>query len=192
MLKNRPARRVLSALTLTLALAPATAAASVPTARAAALAACPAAATQPSPATVRVVRRTTLCLLNRERSRHGLPRLRSNGRLRRSATKYSRLMAGADFFSHVSPSGTTMLKRIKRAGYLKGARGFAVGENLAWGGGSLARPVETVRAWMNSPGHRANILNRRFREIGIGVATGAPVPGVHDAATYTTHFGAKL
>ena len=191
---RRPVGRALGVLALTLALVPAgdAAAANEPSARAAALSACPAAATNPSPRNARVVRRTTLCLLNRERRRHGLKRLRSNGRLRRSATRYSRQMARRNFFSHVSPGGSTMLARIKRAGYLRGARGFAVGENLAWGSGRLASPIETVRAWMHSPGHRANILNGRFREIGIGVATGAPVPGIGDAATYTTHFGAKL
>jgi uncharacterized protein YkwD len=43
--------------------------------------------------------------------------------------------------------------------------------------------------WMQSPGHRANILNGRFHEIGVGLVAGAPVPGVRGAGTYTTDFG---
>jgi uncharacterized protein YkwD len=45
--------------------------------------------------------------------------------------------------------------------------------------------------WMNSPGHRANILSASFREVGIGVALGAPRVGDHPAATYATEFGSR-
>ncbi len=171
--------------------ASADAAAKERTARAAALDACPAAATQPSGDNLQIVERTTLCLVNRERARRGIKRLDADGRLARSAGRYSSAMVRETFFSHVSPGGGTMLERIRRAGYLDGARGYTVGENLAWGSGRLATPIETVNAWMNSPGHKANILNRRFDEIGIGVAPGAPVSGVGNAATYTQHFGAR-
>lgn len=186
--------RAVRALPVLVALAaPATAdaAAKKRTARAAALDACPAAATQPSGDNLEIVERTTLCLVNRERARRGIKRLDGDGRLARSAGRYSSAMVRETFFSHVSPGGGTMLDRIKRAGYLDGARGYTVGENLAWGSGRLATPIETVNAWMNSPGHKANILNRRFDEIGIGVAPGAPVGGVGNAATYTQHFGAR-
>jgi uncharacterized protein YkwD len=155
-----------------------------------AVTACPAAAMDPSRGNLRSLRRTTLCLLNRERSNHGLPRLRGNRRLHRSAARYSRDMVRRKFFSHVSPGGSSPTDRIKSSGYLRGAGAWAIGENLAWGGGSLASPLGTVRAWMNSPGHRANILSRNFREIGIGIALGAPAR-VGDAATYTTHFGRR-
>ena len=183
--------RALPVLVVLAAPATADAAAKKPTARAAALDACPAAATSPGGDNLGAVERTTLCLVNRERARRGIKRLDADGRLARSAGRYSSAMVRETFFSHVSPGGGTMLERIKRAGYLDGARGYTVGENLAWGSGRLATPIETVNAWMNSPGHRANILNRRFDEIGIGVAPGAPVDGVGNAATYTTHFGAR-
>ena len=66
--------------------------------------------------------------------------------------------------------------------------GWALGENLAWGTGRLATPREIMRAWMDSPGHRANIVKRSYREIGIGVVTG--VPSDRGAgATYTADFG---
>jgi uncharacterized protein YkwD len=67
-----------------------------------------------------------------------------------------------------------------------------VGENIAWGSQELATPRSIVNGWMHSPGHRANILNRRFREIGIGVSRGAPEPGFDRAATYATDFGARF
>ena len=156
-----------------------------------AVAACPAAASTPAAGSMRNVRRTTLCLLNRERRNHGLPRLRTNRRLARSATRYSRDMVRRNYFSHVSPGGSTPTDRIRRGGYLRGARAWAIGENLAWGSGSYATPLGTVRAWMNSPGHRANILRRDYRAIGIGIALGAPAARDAGAATYTTHFGRR-
>jgi uncharacterized protein YkwD len=82
-----------------------------------------------------------------------------------------------------------MLDRIRHAHYLEGARGWSLGENLAWGTGDVASPARIVDAWMHSPGHRRNILDRRFREIGIGLAPGAPGRG--DGATYVTEFGAR-
>ena len=178
---------VIAALPLALA---APAAAATPSANAA-VAACPAAASAPAKGSLRNLRRTTLCLLNRERANHGLPRLRANRRLARSASKYSRSMARKNFFSHISPNGGTPTDRIRRGGYLRGARAWAIGENLAWGSGSYATPLGTVRSWMNSPGHRANILRRDYRAIGIGIALGAPAARDAGAATYTPHFGRR-
>ena len=70
-----------------------------------------------------------------------------------------------------------------------GAGGWAYGENLAWGAGSRATPRQIVAAWMASSGHRANILSARWRNIGVGIAPGAPMAGVGHAASYVTHFG---
>lgn len=165
------------------------AASASPTARAAAVTACPAAAAQPQDASLDTLEDTVLCLVNRERTSRGLVRLRTNSRLATAATKYSRLMVAQDFFSHVSPSGSTMSARIKASGYLKGGRSYRFGENLAWGTGDLGSPVEIVNTWMHSPGHRANILQPAYREVGVGVALGAP--GRDEGATYTTEFGVK-
>jgi uncharacterized protein YkwD len=148
---------------------------------------------QPTASNLPQVRHATLCLLNQQRRSRGLKRLRSNAKLRRAATAYSRQMAAAKFFAHVSPGGSTLLGRVRRTAYLSSARGWALGENIAWGAGSLASPRKTVRAWMNSPGHKRNILTARFRHIGIGVVPRAPVPlpsGLN-AATYTTNFGTR-
>jgi uncharacterized protein YkwD len=137
------------------------------------------------------VRSAVLCLHNAERARHGLPRLSENARLRRAAERHSSHMVDAHFFDHTSPSGTTMLDRIRRTGYTSGARGWSLGENIAWGSGRLATAAQIQRAWMKSPGHRANILKRSFRQIGIGIETGLPVrlSASQSGATYTTDFG---
>lgn len=139
------------------------------------------------------VRAATLCLLNRQRARHGLPSLHSHRSLQRAATSYARQMVRAGFFDHVSPSGSTMTQRIARTSYLHGVRSWSIGENLGWGAGSSATPASMVSAWMRSPGHRANILDRGFREIGIGLASGAPSRGgaASAAATYATEFGVR-
>ena len=154
-------------------------------------AACSGADARPSGANGAKIRKATLCLLNKQRRAHGLSTLRGNGRLRGAATNYSNLMVRLRFFSHVSPTGSTLESRVNGTHYLDGARSWSIGENIAWGTGPLGTPREIVRAWMNSPGHRANILNGRYRDIGIGIATGAPVAAGAAAGggTYTTDFG---
>jgi len=139
------------------------------------------------------IRAATLCLINDERTSRGLAPLTSSRPLREAAQRYSRLMVRERFFGHVSPGGSTLTSRVRRqTAYLRGARSWALGENIAWGSGTLGSPARIVTAWMGSPDHRANILKPGFRNIGIGIADGAPRPtrGL-DAATYTTDFGRK-
>jgi uncharacterized protein YkwD len=152
-------------------------------------AACRGANLAPSARHAVAVRHATLCLLNRERARHGLPRLREHRSLRNAATKYARLMVAKRFFDHVSPAGSTLGSRIKRTNYLHHTRAWSLGENLAWGSGGAATPAQIVNAWMHSAGHRANILNGKFREIGIGIALGSPRGGA--GATYVNEFGRR-
>ena len=139
------------------------------------------------------VRHATLCLLNHERAMRGLGRLHESAKLRSAAQAYSWSMVRHDFFDHVSPSGSTLTSRVRSTAYLSSARGWALGENIAWGSGSLATAASTVRAWMHSAGHKRNILTGRFTEIGIGIAPGAPIqlPSGMSAATYTTDFGTR-
>ena len=136
--------------------------------------------------------RATLCELNSERSRFGLRRLKLNRRLARAARKHARDMARRNYFSHDTLGGGSFVDRIRREGYLRGAHTWYVGENLAWGTRGSSRPRVIMRMWMNSPGHRANILNGSFREIGIGVAYDSPMPGGgRPAGTYATDFGSR-
>jgi uncharacterized protein YkwD len=153
--------------------------------------ACESASAAPSAVDQRIVVRSTLCVLNAERERYGLRPLRLNKRLSRASRRHARDMARRNYFSHDSVGGASFVDRIRRTGYLSDVRSWTVGENIAWGSHSLATPRSIGRAWMNSPGHRANILSRQFREIGIGVAYGAPVGGGGEAATYATDFGAR-
>ena len=145
----------------------------------------------PAGASDDALREATLCLVNAERTSRGLKALLSNAHLRRAAQNYSRRMVRQRFFDHVCPSGSTLTSRVRGStAYLRGARRFSLGENIAWGSGYLATPRQTVVAWMQTPGHRANILRGRFRHVGVGVAIGAPEDGEESsAATYTTAFG---
>ena len=134
---------------------------------------------------------STVCLLNAERSERGLRGLRVNGRLSAAAQQHTSDMVRRRYFSHTSRSGNDMGDRIRSQGYLSGARSWMLGENLAWGSGERSTPRSIVRAWMDSPGHRRNILTARFREIGIGVVDQAPVRTGNRGATYTTTFGSR-
>jgi uncharacterized protein YkwD len=131
--------------------------------------------------------RTTLCLLNRERTARGLRKLRADAKLRRAAARHAGDMVARHYFDHDSKSGASLVARIKRTGWTKSRRSYTVGENLGYGSGSLSTPRSMVRSWMNSSGHRANILARRFKLIGVGIANGAPTGG--GGATYATDFG---
>jgi uncharacterized protein YkwD len=187
---------VLAALAFVAVWAPATARAEGgPAARArAASERCVSADAMPGQAAVEDVRAATLCLMNAERTARGLGRLQSEPLLGRVAAGYARQMVRGQFFDHTSPAGSTMLARIKATSYLRDVTSWSVGENLAWGTGTLATPRAMVRAWMQSAEHRANLLDRHFADVGIGVAAGAPValePG-ELGGTYVTDFGRRL
>jgi uncharacterized protein YkwD len=147
---------------------------------------------RPSATNTALIRAATLCLINRERLTHGERALRPNRRLRRAAQAHSVSMAFGDYFEHDGPSGQTPLTRLRDAGYISSSRvGYEVGENIAWGTLYLATPRAIVAAWMHSPGHRANILDARYRETGIGVAAHPPASLAHGqpGAIYTQDFG---
>jgi uncharacterized protein YkwD len=180
---------------LSAALAAAFIAALLAAGTAAAASPCPGADDAPRADSLAASRAATLCLLNRVRTSHGLAPLRANPRLRTAAERFSHAMVAHDFFDHVSPGGSTLESRIRATSYLRPNSAWMLGENIAWGTGRLATPAETMNAWMHSAGHRHNILTARFREIGIGIALGAPVRGAvaagQAAATYTTDFGSR-
>lgn len=158
----------------------------------AALSVCRGAQDVPTAATVDAAAASTVCLVNRERVSRGLSPLAVNARLDQAAAAHSADMVANHYFEHTSPGGSTMLSRLLQSGYAQPGRRWQGGENIAWGTGVLATPDATVRAWMNSPGHRANILNAGFREVGTGVRAAVPLAGLILAgATYTQDFGAR-
>jgi uncharacterized protein YkwD len=153
-------------------------------------AACPDQSLAPAAESLGGMAAATLCLLNGERADHGLAPLAANDRLGAAASAFAHDLVAGSYFSHAGRDGSDVLDRIERAGYIQAGRGWAVGENLAWGTGALATPGAIVQAWMNSPGHRENILNPSYREIGIGIAAGNPAQRDGAGATYATEFGA--
>jgi uncharacterized protein YkwD len=164
-------------------------------AAASAAAPCAEAGVVPSAAGLASTKQATLCLLNAERTARGLPRLTADTQLGKAAQGFSANMVRQQFFDHVSPAGVSLKSRVRHGtSYLRGnLRSWSLGENIGWGSGELATPTRIVRTWMGSSAHRHNILSRRFRHIGIGVASGAPddVDG-QPAATYTTDFGSRV
>lgn len=152
-------------------------------------AACRHAKSKPTSTSVRNVERATRCLINKRRANHGLKRLDASNKLDESAGRHSRDMEDRNYFSHTSLDGSSMLTRIRRTGYLNGSNNWTVGENIAWQRGRQATPKAVVDAWMNSSSHRSTILRSSFRDVGIGIARGAPVGRTRDAGTYTTDFG---
>lgn len=103
-------------------------------------------------------------LVNSERVKAGCGKLRNDSRLHRAARSYSALMAEKNFFSHTGPDGSSFVDRVVAAGYPRSA---AAAENIAYG---YADAAAVMKGWMNSPGHRANILNCDLKAIGVGLA----------------------
>jgi uncharacterized protein YkwD len=133
--------------------------------------------------------RQVLTLINIERAQVGVSPLTWNGTLAEIAEDYACTMAAEDFFDHVHPvTGDGPAERAVSAGY----EFFAIGENLAAGQTSAA---EAVEGWMNSPGHRDNLLSPEWRETGLGVRRGGSlriywVQQFGKPASYTRPFAA--
>ncbi|MFE3494601.1 sigma-70 family RNA polymerase sigma factor [Streptomyces sp. NPDC059169] len=120
-----------------------------------------------------------LGLVNTERSKAGCGPLRSNDKLATAAQRHSDDMAARGFFDHTNPDGSDPGDRITAAGY----QWSTYGENIARGQQS---PSSVMDSWMNSPGHRANILNCSFKELGVGIHDGSGGPW------WTQAFGAAM
>ena len=104
-----------------------------------------------------------IALVNDERAKAGCGALTEESHVTQAAQDFSDKMSAENFFSHTSPDGTTFDQRIKQAGYPKPGA-----ENIARGQTSAAQVMDS---WMNSEGHRANILNCSLKKIGVGVTT---------------------
>ena len=101
-------------------------------------------------------------LLNEDRASRGLPALECNLDLVQVARAHSQDMAQRNYFSHTSPEGLEPWDRVRAAGIT----GWSiVGENIAYG---YSSPESVQRVWMNSSGHRANILSTRYTHVGVG------------------------
>lgn len=128
----------------------------------------------------------TLRLHNQTRAERGLRKLCVSATLTKAARAHSREMIDRDYFAHNSHNGETPAARLRRFGY----DWRTYGENVAWGSGPYASPGSRFETWMKSTGHRTNILDKRFREIGVGTARGT-FKGNANATTYTVDFGTR-
>jgi uncharacterized protein YkwD len=121
-----------------------------------------------APARSLSVEETAVRLTNAQRERHGCGPLRTDSRLRAAARDHSADMRDREYFDHDAPDGTSPWERIKDAGYsVPGAENIARGYRTA---------ASVVAGWMDSPGHRANIVNCDLKAVGIGVAYGPSGP----------------
>ncbi|WMJ82154.1 CAP domain-containing protein [Clostridium sp. MB40-C1] len=102
-------------------------------------------------------------LVNVERSKVGLGQLKANWQLSRVARYKSQDMINKKYFSHTSPTYGSPFDMMRNFGI----NYRSAGENIAYGQNS---PSEVMKSWMNSPGHKQNILNSTYTEIGVGVA----------------------
>lgn len=130
--------------------------------------------------------RAIIKVVNHRRADHGLPKVTATRRLSRAADYHSWEMLDADYFAHESRDGGPFDARVRRF-----ADHRALGETLAMLGGRCgagsARRI--VRMWMNSPGHRAILLDGTYRRIGVGKRTGRL--GDDRVCVVTADFGSR-
>jgi len=135
-------------------------------------------------------RKAILCLINRERHARGLKDLRRDRKLQRAAQDHNHYMQNHRCFSHQCGGEASLTGRLLRVGYLGGGlSAWTYGENIAWGSGRAGTPRNIVQLWMNSSGHRANILSSRYDEIGVGYGKGTITNKSANGAVMTTDFG---
>lgn len=124
--------------------------------------------------------------------------MRFNENLFQSSAWQAQDMVGYAYFDHQREGGPGFAGRITRFGYAKNARGYTLGENIAWGSYGVASPREIVAMWMQSPGHRANILSRKFREQALaavlvnGDEIGGDYAGGGPLVIYVNQFGRRF
>ncbi|MBK5242760.1 CAP domain-containing protein [Clostridium sp.] len=117
----------------------------------------------PNLAEVKTIEKQVAIMVNTERGKIGLAPLKLNWQLSRVARYKSQDMIDKKYFSHQSPTYGSPFVMMKDFGI----RFSAAGENIAYG---QRTATEVMNGWMNSPGHRANILSKNFTEIGVGLA----------------------
>ena len=127
----------------------------------------------------------------RERQDANLPPLTQNSELAQAASGMCQRMVTEHFFSHETPDGKNIVDRVEPTGYIPDSGDWVVGENLAWGSGALSTPQAILNGWMNSPGHKANLLAPDYKDIGLAACQGAPSTDLSGGTVYVNDFGAK-
>ena len=152
--------------------------------------ACPADVVEPTTDTAPAAALAVLCDVNVVRAEHGLRPLRWDSRLSNGARKLAADMAAHNYFSHVTPDGLRLEDRIRPTGYIAGWSTLLT-ENLGWGTNALSSPLSIVLGWMDSAGHRRNVLDPAMRDMGVGVAEGAVSEGGPTGVIYVADFGRR-
>jgi uncharacterized protein YkwD len=152
-------------------------------------AACPHAAAHAREIPLPKLRKAITCLVNHERSRRHRRALRPNAKLQAAAQGHNDVMLARECFRHDCPGEPGLGHRIRRSGYTKGQRAWRFAEDL----GYEETPRKMVKRWLHSPFNRRSLLDRGFRDIGVGVGWGAPKRGLddRDLATYTLVFALR-
>ena len=148
---------------------------------------CAHAGAHPHDVTLPKLRKAVICLVNRERGNRGRRLVASNARLQLAAQSHTKRMLANDCFRHKCPGEPGLNRRVRRTGYTKGQKAWRFAEDLGYDN----TPRQVVKSWLHSRFNRRVMLNRHFRDIGLGVGWGAPVAGADDSrfATYTAVFG---
>ena len=134
-----------------------------------------------------------LVQVNAFRASHGLTQLRVSPYLGAAARAHSTQMARLGYFSHNSANGSPFSSRIATYYPARGYRSWTVGENLLWASPDVGA-ARALRLWLASPPHRANLLDPRWREIGLAAVHSTRAPGVFGGSPttiVTTDFGAR-
>ena len=150
---------------------------------------CPDSAAMPGSVSDSAIRASLLCLVNHVRMSFGMSALKTNSRLAKAAQVHAADMVARNYFGHNAPDGTDLDYRLRKARFKLRS---IVGENIGAGTNAYGSPLGIVLGWFFSAQHRANMLERGFRQAGIGVADGMPyatddVPGL----TYDLTFGGR-
>lgn len=128
------------------------------------------------PPTSQSAQNGVLELTNQYRAANGVAPLTLQPQLATAAQAFAQLMNDLVFFDHTSPDGTTVGQRLAAAGY----NWRTYGENIAWG---YRTPEDVMSGWIGSAGHRTNLLNAAFTEVGIGYVSGTSPYWVQDFGT---------
>lgn len=134
-----------------------------------------------------------LASMNSFRASHGLAALHESASLDRAALRHSLEMGRVGYFSHSSADGMQFWQRIRQFYPAHGYSYWSAGENLVWASPSLSA-AGAMRLWISSPPHRANMLSRQWRQIGISAVGVARAPGVYGGrrvTIITADFGVR-
>jgi uncharacterized protein YkwD len=137
----------------------------------------------------KTLRRSLTCLIERQRARRDLRELEPKGSLKRVAQAHAELMVEQGCLDHTCPGEQPLEQRIRQSGYPRGARHWRYGSST----GCAVSAKGMLRSWLRSDFHRENVLERKFRDLGVGVEQAAPESKgcQSDFATFAVVFGRR-